>query len=133
MDPQDATFWAIEHLRSPSPEGESGGLLCMPLPWGEGETIRAALMIYESRVLAEEGLKHYLARTEQNPHSYGVLALSAEDLVEILEGRPEGFERVAINPILSRYFPDGEGYSAGFGMEDFVDDLKKLAGIDNYG
>jgi hypothetical protein len=98
MKAKEATgvrFWAIEYARSPSPGGTQGsGLLCMPLPWEEGQTIRAAVMVYESRPLAEAGLGHYLAWTEQEPASYSLVGLWAEELAEILEGSPEGFDRV---------------------------------------
>ena len=63
-DESGLRFWAIEYARSPSPGGTQGsGLLCMPLPWEEGGTVRAAVMVYESRPLAEAGLDHYLAWT----------------------------------------------------------------------
>jgi hypothetical protein len=127
MKPKDATgvrFWAIEYARSPNPGGIQNGLLCMPLPWEEGETVRAAVMVYESRPLAEEGLDHYLAWTGQDGASYSLLELPAEELAEILEGSPEGFDRVAINPILSLYFPEAEGYSAGLRTEEFVAELE---------
>ena len=128
MKPKDASgvrFWAIEYARSPSPGGTQGsGLLCVPLPWNEGETIRAAVMVYESRPLAEAGLEHYLAWTGQNPASYSLLGDPAEELAEILQGSPEGFDRVAINSILSLHFPEAEGYSAGLRTEDFVAELK---------
>lgn len=42
-------------------DGESSGLLCVPLPWEEGDNTGAAVMIYESRALAQAGLDHYLA------------------------------------------------------------------------
>jgi hypothetical protein len=48
----------------------------------------------------------------------------AEELAEILQGSPEGFDRVAINSILSLHFPEAEGYSAGLRTEDFVAELK---------
>jgi hypothetical protein len=125
-DASGVRFWAIEYARSPSPGGTQGsGLLCMPLPWEEGETIRAAVMVYESRPLAEAGLGHYLAWTGQDPASYSLLGLWAEELAEILEGSPEGFDRVAINPIVSLHFPEAEGYSASLRTEEFVAELKK--------
>ena len=128
MKPKDASgvrFWAIEYARSPSPGGTQGsGLLCMPLPWDEGGTIRAAVMVYESRPLVEAGLEHYLAWTGQAPASYSLVGLPAEELAKILEGSPEDFDRVAINPIVSLHFPDAEGYSAGLRTEDFVAELK---------
>jgi hypothetical protein len=123
--PIGVRFWAIEYARSPSPGGTQGsGLLCMPLPWEEGETIRAAVMVYESRLLAEAGLEHYLAWTGQEDASYSLVGLSAEELAQILEGSPEGFDRVAINPIVSLHFPDAEGYSAGLRTEEFVAELE---------
>jgi hypothetical protein len=124
-DPSGVRFWAIEYARSPSPGGTQGSaLLCMPLPWEEGETIRAAVMVYESRPLAEAGLGHYLAWTGQEDASYSLLGLSAEELAKILEGSPEGFDRVAINPIVSLHFPEAEGYSAGLRTEEFVAELQ---------
>jgi hypothetical protein len=127
-DASGVRFWAIEYARSPSPGGTQGsGLLCMPLPWEEGETIRAAVMVYESRPLAEAGLGHYLAWTGQEDASYSLLELPAEELAEILEGSPEGFDRVAINPIVSLHFPEAEGYSAGLRTEEFVAELKSLS------
>jgi hypothetical protein len=128
MKPKDASgvrLWAIEYARSPNPGGTQSGLLCVPLPWDEGGTVRAAVMVYESRPLAEAGLEHYLAWTGQDTASYSLLELPAEELAEILEGSPEGFDRVAINPILSLHFRDAEGYSAGLRTEDFVAELKK--------
>jgi hypothetical protein len=131
MKAKEATgvrFWAIEHARSPSPRGTQGsGLLCMPLPWDEDETIRAAVMVYESRPLAEAGLGHYLAWTGQEPASYSLVGLPAEELAEILEGSPEGFDRVAMNPIVSLHFPEAESYSAGLRAEEFVAELKSLS------
>jgi hypothetical protein len=128
MKAKDATgvrFWAIEYARSPSPgETQASGLLCMPLPWEEGGTIRAAVMVYESRPLAEAGLDHYLAWTGQEDASYSLLELWAEELAEILEGSPEGFDRVAMNPIVSLHFPEAEGYSAGLRTEEFVAELE---------
>src|SRR5215211_2972061 len=127
MKPKDASgvrFWAIEYARSPSPGRTQSGLLCVPLPWEEGETVRAAVMVHESRPLAEAGLGHYLAWTGQEPASYSLLGLPAEELAQILEGSPEGFDRVAINPILSLHFPEAEGYSAGLRTEEFVAELE---------
>jgi hypothetical protein len=127
MKPIDASgvrFWAIEYARNPSPGGTQGsGLLCVPLPWEEGETVRAAVMVYESRPLAEAGLDHYLAWTGQDSASYSLVGLPAAELAEILERSPEGFDRVAINPIVSLHFPDAEGYSAGLRTEEFVAEL----------
>jgi hypothetical protein len=128
MKPKDATgvrFWAIEYARSPSPgETQGSALLCMPLPWDEDETIRAAVMVYESRPLAEAGLDHYLAWTGQDSASYSLVGLWAEELAEILQGSPEGFDRVALNPILPLHFPEAEGYSAGLRTEEFVAELE---------
>jgi hypothetical protein len=70
-------------------------------------------------------LDHYLAWTGQDPASYSLLELPAEELTEILEGSPEGFDRVAINPIVSLHFPEAEGYSAGLRIEEFVAELKE--------
>jgi hypothetical protein len=137
MKPIDASgvrFWAIEYARNPSPGGtQESGLLCMPLPWDEGQTVRAAVMVYESRPLAEAGLDHYLAWTGQDgaSSSYSLLELCAEELAEILEGSPEGFDRVALNPILSLYFPEAEGYSAALRVEEFVAELRRrVAGVE---
>ena len=131
-DESGLRFWAIEYARSPSPGGtQESALLCMPLPWDEDETIRAAVMVYESRPLAEAGLGHYLTWTGQEDASYSLLELPAEELAEILEGSPEGFDRVAINPIVSLHFPEAEGYSAGLRTEEFVGELElKKAGVD---
>jgi len=87
---------------------------------GRGETVRAAVLVYESRALTEAGLAHYLARTGQDGRSYSLMDLSAQELVGILRDAPEGFDRVAINPILSLHFPEVEGYSAGLKTEDFA-------------
>lgn len=77
-------------------DGESSGLLCVPLPWEEGDNIGAAVMIYESRALAQAGLDHYLALTgaASSPCSpYHLLPLGVRELVGVLETRPEvGFE-----------------------------------------
>jgi hypothetical protein len=127
-DASGVRFWAIEYARSPSPGGTpASGLLCMPLPWEEGGTIRAAVMVYESRPLAEAGLRHYLAWTGQEDASYSLLELPVEELAHILEGSPEGFDRVAMNPIVSLHFPEAEGYSAGLRTEEFVAELKSLS------
>jgi hypothetical protein len=127
-DASGVRFWAIEYARSPSPGGtQASGLLCMPLPWEEGGTIRAAVMVYESRPLAEAGLRHYLAWTGQEDASYSLLELPVEELAHILEGSPEGFDRVAMNPIVSLHFPEAEGYSAGLRTEEFVAELKSLS------
>ena len=124
-DESGVRFWAIEYARNPSPGGtQESGLLCMPLPWEEGGTVRAAVMVYESRPLAEAGLEHYLAWTGQEDASYSLLGLWAEELAEILEESPEGFDRVAINPIVSLHFPEAEGYSAGLRTEEFVAELQ---------
>lgn len=108
---QTVILWAIEYVRSPNTQWEDSGLLCVPLPWEEGECIQAAPMIFESQPLAEAGLEHYLLWSDQRPSSYRLLPLTAQELIEILETRPEGggFDRVAINPILSRYFRDAVG------------------------
>lgn len=129
---QAVTFWAIEYVRSPSPEGESRGLLCMPLPWEDGDTIQAAVAIFESRSLAGSGLDHYLAWTGQNPISYHLTPLEPQELIEILETRPEGegFDHVAVNPIFSRYFRGIVSYSVGSGTEDFIEVLKRTVSID---
>ena len=126
-------FWAIEYVRSPDPRGESCGLLCMPLPWDEGEIIRAAVAIFESRPLAEAGLDHYLAWTEQDPASYHLLRLTAPELIEVLETRPEGagFDHIALNSILSRYFRGTVGYSEGLYTEDFIESLKRTLNIES--
>lgn len=130
---QAVTFWAIEYVRSPSPEGESCGLLCIPLPWEEEETIRAVVAIFESQPLAIAGLEHYLYRTEQNPASYHLLPLTAQELIEILETRPEGggFDHVAVNPIFSRYFRDTVSYSVGSGTEDFIEAIRRTVNVDS--
>lgn len=127
-----AAFWAIEHvMRRPGGE-ESSGLLCLPLPWEEGERIEGAVAVFESRALAEAGLRHYLARTggtlpggRPDP-SYRLLALGPRELAGVLEARPQGFERVVVNPILSRRFPAAEGYSAGIPTDDFLEALKRM-------
>jgi hypothetical protein len=55
---------------------------------------------------------------------YRLVEVGGEELVGILEARPEGCERVAINPILSRHFPESDGYSAGFPTDEFIAVLK---------
>jgi hypothetical protein len=77
--------------------------------------------------LAEAGLEHYLARTGQDGRSYSLTGFSAQELVGILREAPEGFDRVAINPILSLHFPDAEGYSAGLRTEDFAAEIEGAA------
>ncbi|HKH12440.1 MAG TPA: hypothetical protein VKA73_14970 [Rubrobacter sp.] len=124
---EDVTLWTIAYARNPAPAGESPALLCLPLPWDEGETVQAAVLVYESRALAEAGLAHYQARTGQDHHSYSLMAFSARELAEILREGPEGFDRVAINPILSLYFPGAEGYSAGLRAEDLAAEIKSAA------
>jgi len=130
----DVVFWAIEYAMNPSSEERSCGLLCMPLPWDEGEIIQAALMIFESRTLAKAGLEHYLAWTGQDhTSSYRLLPLTSRELIEILEARPEGggFDYVAINPIMSLYFRSTVGYSAGSRTDDFINDLKMVANVNH--
>lgn len=128
---QAATFWAIEYARYPSPDGEDCGLLCMPLPWEDGDTIRAAVALFESRSLASAGLDHYLALTEQPPASYHLVPLGCRELIEVLEARPEnGFDYVAVNPIFSRYFPDTASYSVGTRTTDFIEALKRTVSVD---
>lgn len=126
------TFWAIEYVRNPNFGGDSSGLLCMPLPWESEETIRAAVVIFESYSLAEAGLDHYLLWTEQRPASYRLLRFNAQELAEILERRSEdaSFEHIALNPILSRYFQDTVGYSEGLRTEDFIEALKRTVSIE---
>lgn len=124
---QEVRLWAIRYERRPAPAWEPPALLCVPLPWDEGETVRAAVLVYESRALAEAGLWHYLARTGENGRSYSVMAFSARELAAILEDGPEGFDHVAINPILSLYFPNAEGYSAGLSTGDFAAEIKTAA------
>lgn len=124
---EDVTLWTIKYSRNPAPAGEPTALLCLPLPWDEGETVRAAVLVYESRALAEAGLEHYLARTGQDGRSYGLAEFSARELAEILRQGPEGFDRVAVNPILSLHFPDAEGYSAGLRTEDFVREAERAS------
>ena len=130
---EHATFWAIEYaMRLPSPDGESRGLLCVPLPWEEGDQIGAAVMIFESRVLARAGLYHYLALigVEKNADApYRLLPLGVRDLTRILETRPEGgFECVAVNPILSRYFPEEDGHLVCFPTQEFIEALASRVG-----
>ncbi len=132
MDPgvrHKAVFWAIGWSRNPDPDGQNIGLLSLPLPWDEGETLRAAVLVFESRPLAEAGLDHYLALTDEPPSSYGLLRFAAPELVSVLEDRPEGggFDRVALNPVPSRYFPGAVTYSAGWLTEEFVADLQSLS------
>jgi hypothetical protein len=74
--------------------------------------------------LAEAGLEHYLARTGRDGRSYAPMAFSAGELAGILEGAPEGFDRVAINPILSLHFPGAEGDAAGLSTEDFAAEIR---------
>ena len=124
---EDVTLWTIAYARNPAPAGEASSLLCLPLPWDEGETVRAAVLVYESRALAEAGLEHYRARTGQDDRSYGLMAFSARELAEILREAPEGFDRVAINPILSLYFPGAEGYSAGLRTEELAAEIESAA------
>jgi hypothetical protein len=81
---EDATLWTVAYTRNPGPTLESSALLCMPLPWDEGETVQAAVLVYESRALAEAGLEHYQARTGQDDRSYNLMAASASELAEIL-------------------------------------------------
>jgi hypothetical protein len=121
---EDVTLWAIAYVRSPNPAGEPPALLSMPLPWDEGKTVRAAVLVYESFALAEAGLEHYLARTRLGGGSYSLMAFSGKELVRILEDAPEGFDRVAINPILSLHFPGAEGYAAGLRTEDFAAEIE---------
>jgi hypothetical protein len=125
---RDATLWAIEWARSPNPAGDARGLLSMALPWEEGDAVRAAVLVYESWPLAEAGLEHYLAVTGEHPSSYGVRRFSPSELIAALEGRPEGggFDRVALNTIPSRLFPEAVSYSAGWPTEDFVAHLESL-------
>ena len=115
-------------MRLPAPEPEVSGLLCVPLPWEEGDRIEAAAMIFESQALAQAGLDHYVARVgavKGFGSPYRLLPLRPRDLIQILETRPEsGFDHVAINPILSRHFPEADGYSAGLSTEEFVEVLK---------
>ena len=124
---EDVTLWTIEYSRNPAPAGEPPALLCLPLPWDEGETVRAAVLVYESRTLAEVGLAHYLVRAGQDGRSYGLAQFTACELAEILREGPEGFDRVAVNPILSLHFPDAEGYSAGLGTEEFVREAERAS------
>ena len=125
---EDVTLWAIAYARRPNPAGDSIGLLSVPLPWEEGETVRAAVLVYESRTLAEAGLEHYLARTGQDARSYSLMSFSGRELAGVLEDGPEGFDRVAINPILSLHFPGAEGYSAGLRREEFASEIERAAG-----
>jgi hypothetical protein len=125
---EDVTLWTIEYSRNPAPAGEPPALLCLPLPWDEGETVRAAVLVYESRTLAEAGLEHYLVRTGQDGRSYGLAQFTVCELAEILREGPEGFDRVAVNPILSLHFPDAEGYSAGLRTEEFVREAERASG-----
>jgi hypothetical protein len=90
--------------------------------------VRAAVLVYESRALAEAGLAHYLLRTGQDGRSYGLAEFSACELADILRESPEGFDRVAVNPILSLHFPDAEGYSAGLRTEEFVREAERASG-----
>jgi hypothetical protein len=126
---KDPTFWTIEYVMN-LPEGDTSGLLCAPLPWEEGDTVGAAVMVYESRALAQVGLDHYLALigAASGPASpYHLLPLGVRELVEILEMRPEeGFERVALNPIVSRYFPEAAGHSPAMPTDDFIKALNLL-------
>jgi len=124
---EDATLWTIAHARNPAPAGEPSALLCLPLPWDEGGTVQAAVLVYESRALAEAGLEHYRARTGQDDRSYDLMAFSARELVRILREAPEGFDRVAINPVLSLYFPGADGYSAGLRAEDLAAEIESAA------
>lgn len=120
---EDVTLWVIAYARDPNPADEPPALLSVPLPWDEGDTVRAAVLVYESLALAEAGLGHYLARTGQDGGCYSPVALSGRELATILEEAPEGFGWVAINPILSLHFPDVEGYSAGLRTEDFAAEI----------
>ena len=124
---EDVTLWTIAYTRNPGPTVEPSALLCMPLPWDEGETVQAAVLVYESRALAEAGLEHYQARTGQDDRSYSLVAFSARELMGILREAPEGFDRVAINPILSRYFPGADGYSAGLRAEELAAEIESAA------
>lgn len=117
---EDVTLWTIAYARSPNPTGEPASLLSAPFSWDEGETVRAAVLAYESPELAEIGLRHYLARTGQDGRGYGLMAFQASELAGILEEGPEGFDRVAVNPILSIHFPDAEGYAATLGKEELA-------------
>jgi hypothetical protein len=125
---EGVTLWAIAHERSPNPTGEPTVLLAMPLPWEAGESVRAAVLVYESLALAEAGLEHYLARTGQDGRSYAPMAFPGRELAEIIGEGPEGFGWVAINPILSLRFPNAEGHSAGLRVEEFAAEIASAKG-----
>jgi hypothetical protein len=124
------TFWGIEYSRSPNPDEEPSGLLAVPLPWDEreGYVIRSAVLVYESNALAQASLDHYLTLSGAAAYSYGLLPFAPGELAEVLEARPEGggFERVALNPVPSRYFPEAVAYSAGWATDEFVAELRGL-------
>lgn len=87
------------------------------------------MLIFEGQALAQVALDHYLARTGEPPSSYGLLPFTPAELLAVLEGRPEGggFDRAALNPIISRHFPRAVSYSAGWSTEEFAADLKDLS------
>lgn len=100
----------------------------MPLPWAEGDRIESAILLFESQPLAEAGLDGYLFRAgvgEGRASSYRLMPFTPSELVSFLETRPPGggFEHVAINPIVSRYFRDAVGYSAALSTEEFIEAL----------
>ena len=102
----------------------------MPLPWdeGDGETIRAAVLVYETRALAGTALEHYLLRSGASAYSYRLPPFAAQELADALEARPEGggFEHVALNPVPSRHFEDTISYTTGWTTEEFVAALRGL-------
>jgi hypothetical protein len=108
----------------PNATGEPTSLLSVPLPWDEGETVRAAVRVYESLQLAEAGLGHDLARSGQDGRSYAPMAFSGRELAGRLEGGTRGFGWVTINPILSLHFPDIEGHSVALSTEDFAAEIR---------
>lgn len=122
-------LWVIEFVMDPATEENRTHLLFAPLPWTEGDRIEAALMVFESRQLAEAGLQHYLAWTapEAEDPSYFLLPLEPWELLEMLQrSTPEdGVTHVTLNPILSRHFETAEGYSALYGVGDFIHDLRR--------
>ena len=123
-------FWGIEYERVPNPTGEPSSLLAVPLPWdeGDGDTIRAAVLVYETRGLARVALEHYLLRSGAAAYSYGLLPFATHELADVLEARPEGggFDHVALNPVTSRHFADTISYTSGWTTDEFVAALRGL-------
>ena len=128
-EPQHTYLWVIEFIMDPASEAKDFNLLFAPMPWTDCAHIEAALMVFESRELAEAGLEHYLARTAPEAEdcaSYHLLSLAAWELLDMLEATPReyGLTHVTINPIISRYFENVEGCSALYDVGAFMDDLR---------